>query len=161
MVFLMKYLSREVLMVRFIIIHTIIFKMTISKQHFLFVLICSLIVESQVLSPVTNCLGRCLTCDPLSLSDCQAPSACEWGYYNPIGNGTCLSIPTAKVQVILRRWSVHSWERKRTNHWRQWLQGGVILLGWQYVNIFLPMGQSIWMWLASMKELRCYKKHLK
>jgi hypothetical protein len=69
--------------------------MAISKQHFLLVLICSLIVESQVLSPVSNCLGHCLTCDPLSLTHCQAPLACEWGFYDPSANGTCLLNPTA------------------------------------------------------------------
>lgn len=71
-----------------------------SKHYFLFVLLSLSLVQAQVLTPVSNCLGNCLTCDPLALTKCKAPLPCQWGFYAPKTDSTCVPIPT--VEVILR-----------------------------------------------------------
>lgn len=47
-----------------------------SKHHFLFVLLSSFIVRSQVLNPLTHCLANCLTCPPNSLATCTGQQSC-------------------------------------------------------------------------------------
>lgn len=84
--------SKKTLVANLFII-TIILKMNMSKQHFLFVLISSLIVRSQVLAPTTYCLGECLTCDPLRLTHCQGQHPCDWGFYQPAMD-TCIPTPS-------------------------------------------------------------------
>jgi hypothetical protein len=67
--------------------------MPVSKQHFLFFVIC-LCVQSQVLTPIGSCLGRCATCDPLILTKCKGQHSCEGGTFDKYGNGICLQNPT-------------------------------------------------------------------
>lgn len=69
-----------------------------SKQHFLFVLLITFIVESQVLSPVSNCLGNCVNCAPNDLAICKGALPCEWGYYMNSDNGTCDLTPAKQVR---------------------------------------------------------------
>ncbi len=73
-----------------------------SKQHFLFVLVLTFIVESQVLTPVSNCLGNCVHCAPNDLALCKGTLACEWGYYMNATNGICVLNPAKHVQRILK-----------------------------------------------------------
>lgn len=70
--------------------------MSPSKQHFLFLLIFIFIVRSQVLNPLTNCLGNCMHCAPADLSLCKGPLPCQSGYYTA-PNGTCLLAPSREV----------------------------------------------------------------
>ena len=50
--------------------------MSPSKHHFLFLLIFIFIVRSQVLKPLTNCLGNCMQCAPADLALCKGLQPC-------------------------------------------------------------------------------------
>lgn len=41
-----------------------------------------------------SCLANCGTCEPNNLAICKGIQSCEWGHYDPIGNGTCVALPT-------------------------------------------------------------------
>ena len=69
-----------------------------SKLSFLFLLFLTMTVKGQVLSATTHCLGNCSTCDPLDLAQCSGPQPCEWGFYDPAQNGTCIASPSIQVQ---------------------------------------------------------------
>ena len=68
-----------------------------SKQHFLFLLLITFIVRSQVLNPIGNCLGNCVNCAYSDLSACKGGLSCEWGYYIDSPNGTCTLAPSKEV----------------------------------------------------------------
>lgn len=68
-----------------------------SKHYFLFVLLLSIVTLSQVLAPTGNCLGNCITCDPLSPTKCKGYLPCDWGFYAPEADSTCIPQPSTQV----------------------------------------------------------------
>lgn len=132
---LLKYVCRESFMDIFLLINPIIFKFMNSKVLFLFVLILAFEVNTQVLSPTSQCLGNCSNCDLLSLTNCRSPLPCQWGFYDPFKNGTCVQTPSTQVILFLFRPQCPSSVKEPISRCVSLHQDGVDRPDKQYVSI--------------------------